>query len=77
MGMYVLLAVFLIVISLLLLAVIMIQNPKGGGLSQTFGDQGSQMFGVQRTSDFLEKATWTLSFLLFILILIFNYLLKF
>lgn len=76
MGMYIFLAVLLVFISLLLLMVIMIQNPKGGGLSQTFWNQGSQMFGVQRTNDFLEKTTWVLSITVFILILVSNYVLK-
>lgn len=74
--MYVFLAILLIIVSLLLLMVIMIQNPKGGGLLQNFGSQGAQMFGVQRTSDFLEKSTWVLSFILFVLILVFNCILK-
>lgn len=38
----------------------MAQNPKGGGLSGTFGGTSSAQFGVQRTNDFMEKATWTL-----------------
>ena len=36
----------------------MVQNPKGGGLSATFGG-GNQVMGV-KTADFLEKATWYL-----------------
>ena len=38
----------------------MAQNPKGGGLSSTFGGASSAQFGVQRTNDFMEKTTWTL-----------------
>ena len=38
----------------------MAQNPKGGGLSGTFGGTSPAQFGVQRTNDFMEKATWTL-----------------
>ncbi|XOD69287.1 MAG: preprotein translocase subunit SecG [Flavobacteriales bacterium AspAUS03] len=76
MGTYIFLAVLLVLICLLLLTVIMVQNPKGGGLSQTFGGQVSQMFGVQRTNDFLEKTTWVLAIAIFILILLSNYILK-
>ena len=36
----------------------MAQNPKGGGLAT--GGSGSNMFGVQRTGDVLEKGTWVL-----------------
>ena len=46
----------------------MVQNPKGGGLSSSIG--GSQMLGgVQKTTDFLDKSTWTLGILLIVLIM--------
>jgi preprotein translocase subunit SecG len=49
----------------------MVQNPKGGGLSSSFGGGGStQMGGVQKTTDFLDKSTWTLGGLLLVLILL-------
>jgi preprotein translocase subunit SecG len=48
----------------------MAQNPKGGGLSGTFGGTSSAQFGVQRTNDFMEKATWTLGASIIILILL-------
>ena len=50
----------MIIASILLILVVIIQNPKGGGLSAQFGGNASQMFGVQRTTDFLEKFTWGL-----------------
>lgn len=47
----------------------MVQNPKGGGLSSSIG--GSQMLGgVQKTTDFLDKSTWTLATILIALILL-------
>ena len=49
----------------------MVQNPKGGGLSSSFVGGGStQMGGVQKTTDFLDKSTWTLGGLLLVLILL-------
>jgi len=64
-------SIFLVLITIvcfLLIIVIMVQNPKGGGLSSTVG--GSQMLGgVQKTTDFLDKSTWTLAGILIILIL--------
>ena len=45
----------------------MAQNPKGGGLSSTFGGSTAQ-FGVQRTNDFMEKATWVLAVSIIVLI---------
>jgi preprotein translocase subunit SecG len=65
-------SIFLVLITIvcfLLIVVIMVQNPKGGGLSSSLG--GSQMMGgVQKTTDFLDKSTWTLAFILTALILL-------
>ena len=55
----------------------MVQNPKGGGLSSSFGGGGSQVVGgVKKTGDFLDKSTWTLSITLVVLILASNVALK-
>ncbi|MFV0530269.1 MAG: preprotein translocase subunit SecG [Flavobacteriales bacterium] len=58
--------------------VIMVQNPKGGGLSSSFGGSGggSQMFGVQRTNDFLTRATWTLAIIIAGLTLTANFIMS-
>ena len=67
-------SVFLVLITivcLLLILAIMVQNPKGGGLSSSFGG-GSQVGGVQKTNDFLDKSTWALASLLLVLILLSN-----
>ena len=65
-------SIFLVLITIvcfLLIVVIMVQNPKGGGLSSSIG--GSQMLGgVQKTTDFLDKSTWTLAIVLIALILL-------
>ena len=64
---------FLIIfLSFLLVLVIMVQNPKGGGLASTFGGDSQQIGGVKKTTDFLDKSTWVLVFLLFLLILFSN-----
>lgn len=47
----------------------MVQNPKNGGLSSSFGG-GGQLGGVQKTTDFLEKSTWVLGGALIVLILL-------
>ena len=62
----------IIVVAFLLVVVIMVQNPKGGGLSSTFGAGSQQLGGVQKTTDFLDKSTWTLASLLLVLILLSN-----
>jgi preprotein translocase subunit SecG len=46
----------------------MVQNPKGGGLSSSFGGS-QQLGGVQNTTNFLDKSTWTLATALIFLII--------
>ncbi len=53
------LIILLIIVCVALGLFVLIQNPKGGGLA-TGGGSGSNMFGVQRTGDVLEKGTWVL-----------------
>jgi preprotein translocase subunit SecG len=38
---------------------ILVQNPKGGGLTGAFGSIGSQVMGVKQSTDVMEKGTWT------------------
>lgn len=40
---------------------ILVQNPKGGGLSGTLAGFNSQFMGVKQTTDVLEKGTWILA----------------
>jgi preprotein translocase subunit SecG len=69
MGNFSIFLVLITIVCFLLIIVIMVQNPKGGGLSSTLG--GSQMIGgVQKTTDFLDKSTWTLATILIVLILL-------
>lgn len=51
-------AVILILASIILGLIVLIQNPKGGGLSSSFGGFGNQLMGVKQTTDVLEKGTW-------------------
>ena len=55
-----LLSILIILASILLIFVVFVQNPKGGGLSSDFG-AAQQLGGVKKTSDFIEKATWSLA----------------
>jgi preprotein translocase subunit SecG len=48
----------IIIASIILGLIILIQNPKGGGLSSSFGGIGNQLMGVKQTTDILEKGTW-------------------
>ena len=70
---YTLFLVLIMIVAFLLILIIMVQNPKGGGLSSSFGGGGTQSLGgVQNTTSFLDKSTWTLATLLLTLILLSN-----
>ena len=56
--MLVLFGILIIIASVILGFIVLIQNPKGGGLSGTFGGVGNQLMGVKQTTDVLEKGTW-------------------
>ncbi|PHS10937.1 MAG: preprotein translocase subunit SecG [Kordia sp.] len=64
--------VLIMIVAFLLIVVIMVQNPKGGGLGAGFGGETQQIGGVQKTTDFLDKSTWWLGALMIILILLSN-----
>ena len=66
--MYTVLVMLILVVSVLLGLVVLVQNSKGGGLISNFGS-ANQMMGVRQTTDFLEKATWTMAIILVVLCL--------
>ena len=65
--MYIFVSILILVISVLLGLIVLVQNPKGGGLAANFTGSGSQFMGVRQTADFLEKATWSLAIALLVL----------
>ena len=60
------LAGIIILASVLLVFVVYVQNPKGGGLSADFG-AAQQLGGVQKTNSFIDRATWSLAGLIAVL----------
>jgi preprotein translocase subunit SecG len=58
--MYVFISVLILVASILLILIVLVQNSKGGGLASGFASS-NQIMGVRKTTDFLEKATWSLA----------------
>ena len=56
--MLVLFGILVILASVVLGLIVLIQNPKGGGLASSFGGFGNQIMGVKQTTDVLEKGTW-------------------
>ena len=58
--MYVFISILILIVSVLMVLIVLIQNSKGGGLASGFSSS-NQIMGVRKTTDFLEKATWTLA----------------
>jgi preprotein translocase subunit SecG len=56
----ILITILIIIVSLLLMGIVLIQNSKGGGLASGFSSS-NQIVGVQKTTDFLEKGTFSIS----------------
>lgn len=54
---YYLFVVLIVIVSLLMIGIVLIQEPKGGGLSSNFSSSNAIM-GVRKTTDFIEKTTW-------------------
>ena len=67
--MYVTISVLILIVSFLMMLVVLVQNSKGGGLVSNFSSQ-NQILGVRKTTDFLEKTTWTLAVLLVVFCLV-------
>jgi preprotein translocase subunit SecG len=61
------LSVLIALVSVVLIAAVLIQNPKGGGVDASFGGQAQQLFGAARSTDVVEKATWILAAALILL----------
>ena len=63
--------ILIALVCVLLMGVVLIQNPKGGGVDSTFGGNATnQMFGAAKSTDFIEKVTWYLAIALFVLCIV-------
>lgn len=58
--MYIAITILIFIVSIFLVLIVLAQNSKGGGLAANFSST-NQVMGVRKTTDFLEKATWTLA----------------
>src|SRR6185503_2199795 len=60
--MFTLIVGIIIFVAVLLVLVVLAQNSKGGGLSSQFGgSSASNLIGVKKTGDLLERLTWGLA----------------
>ena len=65
------LTILIALVCILLMLVVLIQNPKGGGVDSTFGgNSANQMFGAAKSTDLIEKVTWGLAIVLFVLCIV-------
>ncbi len=56
--MAILFLILIILASVVLGFIVLVQNPKGGGLAGSFAGLSNQFMGVKQTTDVLEKGTW-------------------
>ena len=73
--MAILIFIILVVLSGVLGFIILIQNPKGGGLTGSLGGMTNQMMGVKQSNDLMEKGTWIFAGLIGIMCILSTYLL--
>ena len=50
--------------------IVLVQNPKGGGLAGNVGGIGNNFMGVKQTTDVLEKGTWLFAGIIALLALV-------
>lgn len=57
---YTVIVILIVIAAILMCAIVFVQESKGGGLASGFAENNS-LLGVRKTTDFIEKATWTLA----------------
>ncbi len=61
--------ILILLASIVLALIVLVQNPKGGGLAGNVAGFSNQFMGVKQTTDVLEKGTWIFAGLIAILCL--------
>ncbi len=67
--MLILFLILILLASVIIGFFILVQNPKGGGLSGSIAGFSTQFMGVKQTTDVLEKGTWVLAVVIALLCL--------
>jgi preprotein translocase subunit SecG len=62
--------ILILLASVILSLIVLVQNPKGGGLAGNIAGFSSQFMGVKQTNDVLEKGTWTFAGIIAILCIV-------
>ena len=65
--MYIVISIVILILCVLLSIVVLVQNPKGGGLSQSLGGVSSQVFGAKNSAGLVENVTWYLALAIVVL----------
>jgi preprotein translocase subunit SecG len=68
--MTILFIVLIVLASVILSLIVLIQNPKGGGLAGNIAGFSNQFMGVKQTTDVLEKGTWIFAGIIGVLCLV-------
>lgn len=68
--MFTFLTVLIILVCLFIVLIVLIQNPKGGGLTGGLGSAASSVIGVQSAGDIMERTTWGSAIVLLVLCVI-------
>jgi preprotein translocase subunit SecG len=68
--------ILIILACVILGLIVLIQNPKGGGLAGNIGGFGNQFMGVKQTTDVLEKGTWIFAAVIGVLCLVSTFFMK-
>ena len=64
--MYIFITILILLASILMIFAVLVQKSKGGGLASGFSSS-NQIMGVRKTTDFLEKFTWSLAAVVIVL----------
>jgi preprotein translocase subunit SecG len=62
--------ILVILASVILGLIVLVQNPKGGGLAGNIAGFSNQFMGVKQTTDVLEKGTWIFAGVIAVLCLV-------
>jgi preprotein translocase subunit SecG len=65
--MTILFIILIIIASVILGLIVLVQNPKGGGMAGSLAGISNQFMGVKQTTDVLEKGTWIFAAIIAIL----------
>lgn len=73
--MYTPIVILIVLAAVLMCFIVMIQESKGGGLASSFSSS-NQIMGVRKTTDVLEKTTWTLAAVMVVLSIVSSYFIE-